>query len=176
MVDNGYLLYFRWLELLEEPLKDSGQVSLVVLSNHHHHLQTWPRLWLGKLSFLINLCKLKCATFSSNLEAEVNPYRPVTRISSALNRHYSIRPMSLWMQTPGCELLSLSSPYYQPHVQRKTGCFSQPSNSEAMHVFGGISFMQCNPPNTWSFGMSFGLHSEHIIYQQDSLSESSTNF
>jgi hypothetical protein len=44
MVDNGYLLYFRWLELLVEPQKDSGQVNLVVLNNHHRHLQTWPRL------------------------------------------------------------------------------------------------------------------------------------
>jgi hypothetical protein len=26
MVDNGYLLYFRWLELLAEPRKDSGQI------------------------------------------------------------------------------------------------------------------------------------------------------
>jgi hypothetical protein len=176
MVDNGYLLYFRWLELLVEPRKDSGQVSLVVLNNHNRHLQTWPRLWPGKLSFLINLYKLKWVTFSSNLEAEVNPCRPVIRISSALNRHYSIRPMSLWMQTPGCKLLSPSSPYYQLHVQRRTRCSSQPSNSEAMPVFGGISFMRCNLPNTLSLGMSFGLHSEHIIYQQDSLSGSSMNF
>jgi hypothetical protein len=176
MVDNGCLLYFRWLELLEEPRKDSGQVSLVVLSNHHRHLPTWPRLWPGKLSFLINLYKLKWATFSSNLEAEVNPCQPVTRISSALNRHYSIRPMSLWMQTPGCELLSLSSPYYQPHVQRKTRCFSQLSNSEALLVFGGTSFMLCNLLITLLPGTSSGLRSEHIIYQRDSLNGSSMNF
>jgi hypothetical protein len=176
MVDNGYLLYFRWLELLEEPLKDSGQVSLVVLSNHHHHLQTWPRLWLGKLSFLINLCKLKCATFSSNLEAEVNPYRPVTRISSALNRHYSIRPMSLWMQTLGFEPSSPSSPYYQHHVQMRIRCSLQPNNSGALLVFGGISFMRCNMPITSSPGTSFELRFEHITYQRDSLSGSSMNF
>jgi hypothetical protein len=73
MVDNGYLLYFRWLELLEEPRKDSGQVSLVVPINHHRHLQIWPRLWPGKPSFLTNLYKLKWAISVSNPEAERNP-------------------------------------------------------------------------------------------------------
>jgi hypothetical protein len=33
MVDNGYLLCFRWLELLVEPRKVSGQTKLAVLSN-----------------------------------------------------------------------------------------------------------------------------------------------
>jgi hypothetical protein len=122
------------------------------------------------------LCKLKWATSSSNLEAEVNPCRPVTRISSVLNRHYSIRPMSLWTQTPGCELLSLSSPYYQPHVQMGIRCSLRPSNSEALLVFGGTSFMLCNLLITLSPGTSFELHSEHTIYQQDSLSGSSMNF
>jgi hypothetical protein len=164
MVDNGCLLYFRWLELLVEPRKDSGQVSLVVLSNHHHRLQTLPRLWPGKLSFLINLCKLKWATSSSNLEAEVNLCRPVTRTFSAPNLPYSIRPMSLWMQTPGYELLSLSSPYYQLHVQRRTRCSLQLSNSEALPVSGGTSFMRCNPPIMSSPGTSFELRSEHITY------------
>jgi hypothetical protein len=117
MVVNGHLLYFRWLELLEEPRKDSGQVSLVVLSNHHHHLQTWLRLWPGKPSFSINLYKLKWAIFSSNLEAEVNLCRPAIRTFSAPNLHYSIRQMSLWTQMPGCELSSPSSPYYQFPVQ-----------------------------------------------------------
>jgi hypothetical protein len=176
MVDKGYLLYFIWLELLVEPQKDSGQVSLVVLSNHHRHLPTWPRLWPGKLSFLINLYKLKWATFSSNLEAEVNPCQPVTRTSSALNRHYSIRPMSLWTQMLGYELSSPSSPYYQLHVQMRTRCSLQPSNFETLPVFGGTSFMLCNLPIMLLPGMSSGLRSEHIIYQQDSLSGSSMNF
>jgi hypothetical protein len=176
MVDNGYLLYFRWLELLEEPRKDSGQVSLVDLSNHHRHLQTWPRLWPSKLSFLINLYKLKWATFISNLEAEVNPYRPVTRTSSALNLHYSIRQMSLWTQTLGCEPLSPSLPYYQLHVQMRIRCSLQPSNSEALPVYGGTSFTLCNLPIMSSPGTSFGLRFEHIIYQRDSLSGSSMNF
>jgi hypothetical protein len=34
MVDNGYLLYFRWLELLVEPRKDSRQMG---------HFQQQPR-------------------------------------------------------------------------------------------------------------------------------------
>jgi hypothetical protein len=33
MVDNGYLLCFRWLELLVEPRKVSGQTKLAVPSN-----------------------------------------------------------------------------------------------------------------------------------------------
>jgi hypothetical protein len=37
MVDNGYLLGFRWLELLVEPRKVSGQTKLAVLNNRH-----WP--------------------------------------------------------------------------------------------------------------------------------------
>jgi hypothetical protein len=35
LVDNGYLLCFRWLELLVEPQKVSGQTKLAVLSNRH---------------------------------------------------------------------------------------------------------------------------------------------
>jgi hypothetical protein len=171
MVNNGYLLYFRCLELLEELRKDSGQVSLVVLSNHHRHLQTWPRLWPGKLSFLINLYKLKWATSSSNLEAEVNPYQLVTRIFSALNHPYSIRRMNLWTQTLGFEPSSPSSPYYQLHVQMRIRCSLQPSNSEALPVYGGTSFMLCNLPITSSPGTSFKLHFEHITYQRDSLTE-----
>jgi hypothetical protein len=176
MVNNGYLLYFRWLELLEEPRKDSGQVSLVVPSNHHRHLQTWPRLWPGKPSFLTNLYKLKWATSSSNPEAEANPYRPVTRTSSALNLHYSIRQMSLWTQTRGFEPSSPSSPYYQLHVQMRIRCSLQPSNSEALPIYGGISFMLCNLPNMSSPGTNFGLRFERITYRRDSLSESSMNF
>jgi hypothetical protein len=176
MVDNGYLLYFSWLELLVEPRKDSGQVNLVVLNNHHPRLQTLPRLWPGKLSFLINLCKLKWATSSSNLEAEVNPCRPVTRTSSALNRHYSIRLMNLWTQMLGFELSNPSSPYYQPHVQMRIRCSLQPNNSGALLVSGGTSSMLCNPLITSSPGTSFELRSEHITYQQDSLRGSSMNF
>jgi hypothetical protein len=176
MVDNGYLLYFKWLELLEEPWKDSGQVSLVVPSNRHRHLQIWPRLWPGKQSFLTNLYKLKWATSISNLEAERNPYQPVTRTSSALSLHYFIRWMNLWMQMLGFEPSSPSSPYYQLHVQRRIRCSLQPSNSEALPVYGGISFMLCNLPNMLSPGTSFGLHFERITYRRDSLSESSMNF
>jgi hypothetical protein len=91
MVDNGYLLCFRWLELLAEPRKDSGQIRPVVLSNHHRHLRLWPRLWPDKLNSSTNLCRLRWATFNSNPEAEMNPYRPVIKTSSVPNLHYSIR-------------------------------------------------------------------------------------
>jgi hypothetical protein len=176
MVNNGYLLYFRWLELLVEPRKDSGQVSPVVPSNRHRHLQIWPRLWPGKWSFLTNLYKLKRATSISNPEAERNPCQPVTRTSSALNHHYSIRQMSLWMQTLGFEPSSPSSPYYQLHVQRRIRRSLQLSNSEALPVYGGISFVLCNLPDMLLPGTSFGLHFERITYLRDSLSESSMNF
>jgi hypothetical protein len=176
MVDNGYLLCFRWLELLEEPRKDSGQVSPVVPSNRHRHLQIWPRLWPGKQSFLTNLYKLKWATSISNHEAEVNSCQPVTRTFSALNLHYSIRQMSLWTQTLGFEPLSPSSPYYQLHVQMRIRCSLQPSNSEALPVYGGISFMLCNLPIMSSPGTNFGRRFTRITYRKDSLSESLMNF
>jgi hypothetical protein len=35
MVHNGYLLYFRWLELLVEPRRVSIQTKLAVPSNRH---------------------------------------------------------------------------------------------------------------------------------------------
>jgi hypothetical protein len=39
MVDNGYLLCFRWLELLMEPRKVSEQTKLAVPNNHHQPRQ-----------------------------------------------------------------------------------------------------------------------------------------
>jgi hypothetical protein len=95
MVDNGCLLYFRWLELLAELRKDSGQISLVVLSNRHPHFQIWPRLWSGKQSLLTNLYNLRWATSISNPEAEMNLYQLVTKTSSIPSLHYSIRQTNL---------------------------------------------------------------------------------
>jgi hypothetical protein len=39
MIDNGHLLYFKWLELLEEPQKVSGKIRPADPSNRHRHLQ-----------------------------------------------------------------------------------------------------------------------------------------
>jgi hypothetical protein len=39
MIDNGYLLCFRWLELLAKPRKVSGQIRPAVPINRHRHLQ-----------------------------------------------------------------------------------------------------------------------------------------
>jgi hypothetical protein len=72
VIDNGYLLYFRWWELLVEPRKGFGQIRPVVLSNHHPHLQIWPKLWPDKQSFSINWYKLKWATSVNNPEAAMN--------------------------------------------------------------------------------------------------------
>jgi hypothetical protein len=159
-----------------EPRKDSGQISLVVLSNRHRHLQMWPRSWLAKQSFSINLYKLRWATFISNPEVEKNPCRPVIKTSLVLNLHCSIRRMNLSTLTPGFAPSNPSSPYYQPHVQMRIRYSLQPSNSEAPLVYGGISFIPCKLPIMLSPGTSFGLHFERTIYPKDSLSVSSMNF
>jgi hypothetical protein len=67
--------------------RDSGQIRPVALSNHHPHLQIWPKLWPNKRSFSINWYKLKWAISVSNLEAETNLYRPVIKISLVLSLH-----------------------------------------------------------------------------------------
>jgi hypothetical protein len=110
------------------------------------------------------------------VQAQMGHIQQQPRGRGELNLHYSIRPMSLWTQTPGCELLSPSSPYYQLHVQMRIGCSLQPSNFEALPVYGGTNFMLCNLPITSSPGTSFELRFEHITYQRDSLSGSSMNF
>jgi hypothetical protein len=176
MVDNGYLLYFRWLELLAEPRKDSGQIRPAVLSNRHPHLQIWSRSWPDKQNFSTNLYKLRWVTSISNPEADMNPCRPVTKTSSVPGLPYSIRQMSLWMQTLGFEPSSPSSPYYLLHVQMKTRHFLQPSNSAAPLAYGGIIFTPCRLPIMLSPGMSSGPPSGRIIYLRDSSSASSTNF
>jgi hypothetical protein len=176
MIDNGYPLYFRWLELLAEPRKDFGQIRLVVLSNRQPHPQIWPRLWPDKQSFSTNLYGLRWATSISNPEAEMNPCQPDTKTSSVPNLHYSIRQRSLWTQTLGFEQSSPSSPYYLLHVQTKTRHFLQPSNSVAQLAYGGIIFTPCSLPIMLSPGMSSGLPFERTIYPRDSLSASSMNF
>jgi hypothetical protein len=176
MVDNGYLLCFRWLELLVEPRKDSGQIRPVVLSNRHRHLQIWPRSWPDKQNFSTSLCRLKWATSISNPEAETNLYRLVTKTSSVPSLHYSIRQTSLWTLTLGFELSSPSSLYCLPHVRMRIRHFLQPSNSAAQLVYGGTIFTPCSLPIMSSHGTSFGLRFERITYPRDSLNESSMNF
>jgi hypothetical protein len=127
MVDNGYLLYFRWLELLAEPRKDSGWIRLAVLSNRHRHLQIWPKSWPDKQNFSTSLCRLKWATSTSNPEAETNLYRLVIKIFSVPSPHYPIRQTSLWTLMLGSVPSSPSSPYCQLHVQMKTRRFCSPA-------------------------------------------------
>jgi hypothetical protein len=123
MVDNGYLLYFRWLELLAEPRKDLEQIRPAVLSNRHRHLQIWPKSWPDKPNSSTSLCRLRWAISISNLEAETNPHRPVIRTFSVPSLHYSIRRMSPSTPTLGIELSSPSSPYCLPHVRMRTRRF-----------------------------------------------------
>jgi hypothetical protein len=137
MVDNGYLLYFRWWELLAELQKDSGRIRLAVLSNHNRHLQIWPRLWPVKQNSLISLYRLKWATFINNTEAQTNLHQPVIKISSVLSLHCSIRRMNLSTLTLGFAPSSPSSPYYQLHVQMRIRRSLQPSNSEALSFMVG---------------------------------------
>jgi hypothetical protein len=176
MIDNGYLLCFRWLELLAEPWKDSRQIRLAVLSNHHHHPQIWPRSWPDKLNSSTSWCKLRWATSTNNPEAEMNPYRPVIKTSLVPSLHCSIRRMSLLTLTLGSVLSSPSSPYYLPHVRKKTRRFLQPSNSVAWLAYGGIIFTPCSMPIMSSLGTSFEPPFERTTYPRDSLSESSMNF
>jgi hypothetical protein len=100
-----------------------GQIRPVVLSNRHHHLQIWPRLWPDKQNSSTNLYRLRWATSISNPEVEMNLYRPVTKTYSVPSLHYSIRQTSLWMLTVGFEPSSPSLPYYLLHVQMKTRRF-----------------------------------------------------
>jgi hypothetical protein len=131
MIDNGYLLCFRWLELLAEPRKDLGQIRPAVLSNCHRHLQTWLRSWPDKQNSSTSLCRLRWATSISNLEAEMNPYWPVIKTSSVPSLHYSIRRMSPLTPTLGSIPSSPSSLYCLPHVRMRTRRSLQPSNSVA---------------------------------------------
>jgi hypothetical protein len=176
MIDNGYLLCFRWLELLVEPRKDSGQIRPVDLSNRHRHLQIWLKSWPDKPNSSISLCKLRWATSISNLEAEMNPYRPVIKTFSVPNLHYSIRQMSLWTLTLGFVPSNPSSLYYQPHVRMRTRRFLQPSNSVAQLAYGGIISTPCSLPIISSPGTSSRPPFERTTYPKDSLSESSMNF
>jgi hypothetical protein len=176
MVDNRYLLYFRWLALLAEPRKDSGQIRLVVLSNHHCHLQIWPRLWPDKQNSSTSLCRLKWATSISNPEAEMNLHRLVIRIFLAHSLHCSTRQMSLSTLTLGFVPSSLSLPYCQPHVQMRTRRSLQPSSSVAQLPYGGIIFTLCSLPIMSSPGTSSRLRFERTTYPKDSLSKSSMNF
>jgi hypothetical protein len=91
MIDNGYLLCFRWLELLAEPRKVSGQIRPAVLSNHHRHLQIWPRSWPDKQNSSTSLCRLKWANSIISPEVEMNLHRPVIKTSLVPSLHYSIR-------------------------------------------------------------------------------------
>jgi hypothetical protein len=131
MIDNGYLLCFRWLELLAELRKVFGPIRPVDPSNCHRHLQIWPRSWPDKQNSSTSLCRLRWATSISNPEAEMNPYRPVIKTSTVPSLHYSIRRTSLLTLTLGFAPSSPSSPYCLPHVQMRTRCFLQPNNSVA---------------------------------------------
>jgi hypothetical protein len=176
MIDNGYFLYFRWLELLAEPRKVSGQIRLAVLSNRHRHLQIWPKSWPDKLNSSTSLCRLRWAISINNLEAEINPYRLVIKTSSVPSLHYSIRRMSPSTPTLGSVPSSPSSLYCLPHVRMRTRHFLRPSNSMAQLAYGGIISMPCSLPIISSLGTSFGLRFERTTYPKDSLSESSMNF
>jgi hypothetical protein len=176
MVDNGYLLCFRWMELLAEPRKVSGQIRLAVLSNRHHHLQIWPRSWPDKLNSSTSLCRLKWANIITNPEAEMNPHRPVIKTSSVPNLHYSIRRTSPLTLTLGFAPSNPSSPYCLPHVQMRTRRSLQPNNSVGLPASGRIITMPCSLLVMSSPGTSFGPLFERTTSPKDSLSESSMNF
>jgi hypothetical protein len=176
MVDNGYLLCFRWWELLAEPRKVSGQIRPAVLSNRYRHLQIWPKSWPDKQNSSINLCRLKWANSTTSPEAEMNLHRPVIKTSSAPSLRCSIRKTSLLTLTLGFVPSNPSSPYCLPHVQMRTKRSLQPNNSVALPASSGIIFMPCSLLVMYSLGTSFGPLFERTISPKDSLSESSMNF
>jgi hypothetical protein len=140
MVDNGYLLCFRWLELLAEPQKVSEQIRPAVPSNRHRHLQIWPKSWLDKQNSSISLCRLKWAKSITSPEVEMNTHRPVIKTSSVPSLHYFIRRMSPLTLTLGFAPSNPSLPYCLPHVQMRTRPSLQPNNSVALpHLVGSLS-------------------------------------
>jgi hypothetical protein len=176
MIDNGYLLYFRWLELLAEPRKVSGQIRPVVPSNRHQPRQIWPRSLPDKQNFSTSSCRLKWGNSIISPEVEINLHRPVIKTSSAPSLHYSIRRTSPLTPTLGSAASNPSSPYCLPHVQMRTRRFLQPNNSMALPASGGISIMPCSLPVMSSLGTSFGPLFERTTSPKDSLSESLMNF
>jgi hypothetical protein len=176
LIDNGYLLCFRWLEVLTKPRKVSGQIRPTVPINRHQPRQIWPRLWPDKLNSSTSLCRLKWANIITNPEAEKNLHRPVIKTSSVPSLHCSIRRTSLLTLMLGFVPSSPNSPYCLPHVQMRTRRSLQPNNSVVLPASGGIIIMPCSLPVMSSLGMSFGPLFERTTSPKDSLSENSMNF
>jgi hypothetical protein len=72
MIDNGYLLGFRWWELLAELRKDFGPIKPVVPSNRHQLRRIWPRSWPDKRNSSTNSYRLKWAISAISPEAGMN--------------------------------------------------------------------------------------------------------
>jgi hypothetical protein len=140
MVDNGYLLGFRWLEQLVGLWKVFGLIKLAVPNNRHQPRQIWPRSWPDKRNSSTSLCRLKWASSITSPEAEMNLHRPVIKTSLVLSLHYFIRRMSPLTLTLGSAPSSPNSPYCLSHVQMRTRHSSQPNNSVALpHLVGSLS-------------------------------------
>jgi hypothetical protein len=176
MVDNGYLLGFRWLEQLVGLWKVFGLIKLAVPNNRHQPRQIWPRSWPDKRNSSTSLCRLKWASSITSPEAEMNLHRPVIKTFLVPSLHCFIRPMNPSTLMLGSVPSSLSSPYCLPHVQMRTRRSLQPNNSMALPAYGEISIMPCSPPVMSSPRTSFGPLFERITSPKDSLSESSMNF
>jgi hypothetical protein len=144
IIDNGYLLCFRWWELLAELRKVFDLIKPAVPSNRHQPRQIWPRLWPDKQNFSTSLCRLKWANSITSPEAEMNPHRPVIKTSLVPSLHCSIRRTSPLTLMLGSAPSSLSSRYCLPHVQMRTRRSLQLNNSVALPAYGGINIMPCS--------------------------------
>jgi hypothetical protein len=114
MVNDGHLLYFRWLEPRAEPRKVSGLIRPAVLNNRHHLLPTLPKLWLGKWSCSTYWYKhSRTSSITSSEEVEMITILPwlVTRISSVHSLLSSVKLKNLWMLMLGSISLNQSSLY-----------------------------------------------------------------
>jgi hypothetical protein len=165
VVNNGYLLCFRWLEPRAEPRKASRQIRPAVHNNRHRHLQIYPRLWPGRPNFSICWCKHSKTNSTSNHEEVVMNLRGQTiKISSVPNPRYSVKWRSPLMPMLGFAPLNLSLLFLRFHVRTLAKLTSLPNNYAELPVSGGITIVSCKLMAMLSLGKNFGMLSEHIIY------------
>jgi hypothetical protein len=165
VVNNGHLLCFRWLEPRVEPRKVSGQIRPAVPNNRHHHPQISPRLWLGRLSFLICWYRHNRTNIASNHEEIVMMFRwQTTKISSILSPRYSAKWKSPLMPMLGFAPLNPSLLFLRFHVQTPIRLTLLPNNFVVLPVSCGITIVPCNLMAMLSPRKNFGMLSGHTIY------------
>jgi hypothetical protein len=143
-------MFFRWLALRVELLKDSDQIKLAVPNNRpRHHL-----IWHNRISIASNPEEV--------MMTSILKWQAI-KISSAPSFHCSVKLKNLLMPTPGSVLLNRSSPFLLYLVQTRVKLTSLLNNFVALPAFGGITFVPCNllvmQPDSWEeFRTAFRAH------------------